>query len=119
MGRDQKRTYRVFFATHGRSGPWTCDVCSELIYRHGTRRGDGNIHHKDENVENDAPENLVMIHTYCHRRQHQTGQQRPQWVRDKIAAGHTGVGAGRTHSDETRAKIAAGARRAWAARQSR
>ena len=117
MGRDQKRTYRSFFGAYGRTGPWVCGECGQLVYRHGTRRGDGNIHHKDEDVTNDDPSNLVMIHTYCHRRKHMVGVERSDDVRRRIGQGHIGVGLGRQHSDETRRKISAAMQEVWQRRR--
>lgn len=67
--RRRRRTMRIFFETYG-DGPWTCEQCGDPIENLGRRRYDGNVHHRDDDKSNDAPENLVVLHVVCHLRLH-------------------------------------------------
>lgn len=60
---------RVYLAKIG-SGPWLCHKCHETVEKIGVGRMDGNVHHLDEDPWNNEPENLVVMHTVCHQREH-------------------------------------------------
>lgn len=68
-GRNHGRARRVFLAANG-SGPWDCYNCGDEVTSIGRGTYDGNIHHLDENVTNDIPGNLVMMHAICHQHLH-------------------------------------------------
>lgn len=76
--RNVRRTHRVFFEAHGEVGPWECFDCREDVLQMGRGTWDGNIHHRDNDVTNDTPENLVMMHAVCHQHLHgpPTAEQR-------------------------------------------
>lgn len=69
LGRNVKRARRAFIEHNG-SGPWQCYSCTKLVLKIGRDSRDGNIHHLDDDVTNDVPTNLVMMHADCHQRFH-------------------------------------------------
>lgn len=62
-GRNHRRTMKVFYEKYG-PGPWFCGECTNWVYE--ISRQDGNVHHKDGNTMNDAPDNLEVLHASCH-----------------------------------------------------
>jgi ribosomal protein L37AE/L43A len=68
-GRNPKRARRVFEARNG-TGPWQCYSCAKEVVKIGRDSDDGNIHHLDEDVTNDTPGNLVIMHAVCHQHFH-------------------------------------------------
>lgn len=68
-GRNVARARRVFTVTNG-DAPWVCYGCDKNVAQIGRDTWDGNIHHLDDNVTNDVPGNLVMMHAICHQRLH-------------------------------------------------
>jgi len=78
--------YRWIFAVTYGDFPHPCHFCREPVLTLGKRSHEGAIHHLDGNHSNNAPENLVMTHTRCHLSHHH---------------------AGRSHTEETRAKVSA------------
>jgi NUMOD3 motif-containing protein len=105
--RNPKRTYRVFYATHG-YGPWDCydATCDQFIERIGRGTWDGNVHHVDEDAGNDVPENLVVMHAICHQRWHGAPDER---MRRQISAklkGRPSPTKGMTFSAEVNARKA-------------
>lgn len=95
----------VNYAKYG-FGPWMCFVCKEPV-----EKKDLNIHHVDEDHENDEPTNLAAIHHNCHARM----PSRPlslAW-RKKIGDALRGR-CGYQHTVETRAKISESLKRAYA-----
>lgn len=64
------RARAAFFSVNGSEGPWSCYDCDDAVVMIGVGTWDGNIHHLDEDVTNDVPDNLVMMHAICHQRLH-------------------------------------------------
>lgn len=85
--RKHPRTRKVFLEANG-SGPWPCSFCGELVHQLGRRRREGNIHHLDEDMTNDSPENLAIGHHACHARHHAMRRDmsslvKQQWIDGK------------------------------------
>jgi hypothetical protein len=77
---------KVWIREHG-NGPWSCGSCGEPVLKIGRQKGDGNVHHKDGNIDNDTPKNLEIRHSYCHRSGHFKGQkQSEEWVQKRVDA---------------------------------
>lgn len=76
MGKNHLRNpgrYRRVFHEHNGNGPWSCYSCGDEVVQIGRDSRDsrdGNIHHLDDDVTNDMPANLVMMHADCHQRWH-------------------------------------------------
>lgn len=98
MARSVPRTHRVFLETYG-SGPWPCSFCDELVTSIGRRTG--HVHHRDEDPENDAPENLAIAHPGCHMRHHLEGVPHSPEHSSKVGR------KGRKFTPEWRAKLSA------------
>lgn len=122
-------SHRVYKSVHG-DAPWDCEDCGISITVLGRKRGEGQVHHIDENPKNNAIENLALLCRSCHALRHQfarayshsaetrqkvsvamKGHQVSQPTRNKIGAAHRG----RKYSDEHRAAMRAG----WARRKAR
>lgn len=103
------RPYVKIFIAHNGLGPWLCADCGEPVLRMGRSREDGSVHHEDEDPENNAPENLRIKHKRCHARAHMLGipkgENMRELTRQRMSA---------PKSDETKAKIAASVKLAWA-----
>lgn len=99
QGRRHRRYRRVFLESRAQ-GPWPCFVCHELIVKIGQGRWDGNIHHLDEDVTNDVPENLDIAHTVCHLRLHPPTIEARASISEKLT-GRPSPTRGMTFDDET------------------
>ena len=100
--RNVRRTHAVFFAHNGR-GPWQCFFCSDVVLKIGQKTWDGNIHHRDNDVTNDAAENLVVGHTVCHQRVHPPTDEQKLRISQTLK-GRTSPTKGMTFSTEVNAK---------------
>ena len=102
-GRNVKRARRVFTERNG-TGPWPCYSCAELVQQIGRDSRDGNIHHLDDDVTNDTPKNLVMMHADCHQHLHgpPTADERRR-ISEKLK-GRVSPTKGMTFSAEVNAK---------------
>jgi hypothetical protein len=110
------REYVQVWITHFGPGPYECDHCHQQIEKLGGRsKGDGLVHHKDEDRSNNAIENLAVMHRECHVSHHMTGRQMTlghqltEEHKQKIAHSLTGI----KRSDETRERI----RQSWQRRK--
>lgn len=55
---------RIIESTRPR--PWFCDVCSRSLYKFGNRGHEANVHHRDQDWENNEPSNLSLRCKSCH-----------------------------------------------------
>lgn len=103
--RRPRRTRRVFLSSNG-PGPWLCCHCDEMIHELGQSSLRGVIHHVDEDVTNDDPANLEVMHHRCHLEHHQLGRSRPNVVSKKLRdSWASGRRTGHPQSDDTRRRI--------------
>ena len=78
----QKARRRFFKANHP---PWICPECSvEMAKKEVT------VHHKDEDLSNFHPSNLVGMHRKCHNRMHQLGKKFSAEHRKNLSLAHKG-----------------------------
>lgn len=82
-GRNVHRYWRVFLETNG-DPPWPCHECKEPVLQIGRQTWDGNIHHLDGDVENDVPDNLVVMHVICHQRKHPVTEEMREQISRKL-----------------------------------
>lgn len=88
---------RVYREHHG-PPPYPCDFCDKQVTVMGHK---GVIHHRDENKDNDAIENLGAAHKGCHNVHHKIGQDHPPEVLEQLRLLHLGA----KRSPETRQRI--------------
>lgn len=126
----------IFFARNG-PGPWLCLGCGAPVEMNEVQ-----VHHIDENHENNTSENLSAMHHPCHVRLHRLGHAKSNEHRERLSEALRGrphsdaarsasfgkvlgpqsdkhkqkigdANRGRVHSDESRAAMSAG----WARRK--
>jgi hypothetical protein len=92
---------KVFLAHNG-PPPWSCDWCSQLVWKLGLRSLDGHVHHRNEIKLDNRPENLCVMHSRCHKTHH-----RPwEWMSTPEAREKKSRSLeGHTVDDDTRRKI--------------
>jgi hypothetical protein len=116
---------RVYWSKIG-PGPWTCHKCGELVEKIGHARMDGNVHHLDEDPFNNELQNIVMMHVVCHQREHPPTEEQKIAISEKLKGrpsptkgmrfpaevnakkampGESNPFYGKTHTEETRAKM--------------
>jgi hypothetical protein len=81
--RRHKRTMRVFSETYG-DPPWDCFFCRQPVTCLGQGTWDGNVHHIDNDVANDTPDNIAPSHTVCHQRHHGVTDEMRQRISAKL-----------------------------------
>ena len=116
--RNRAEQQRVFTDTYGEL-PLPCVHCKESVLQWGRTRDDGNVHHRDGDMGNNAPENLELLHHKCHSRHHtsqrDSEQQRrasqARWAKPRWAAA-------KARRDAERTRIAAESREDMIARRS-
>jgi hypothetical protein len=64
------RIYREPFLAARGPGPWPCCFCGEPVSKIGRLRGEGHVHHIDEDVWNNNLSNLDIAHGECHKKHH-------------------------------------------------
>ena len=107
MNRLRKEAWRVFLALAG-PPPWVCARCGEPITKIGLHADEGHVHHVDQDIANNVPENLEIIHPGCHVRHHKQGRPFSVEHREALSQslkGRTGGMSGKRHSEATRRKI--------------
>lgn len=97
MSRNYPKYHRIALKAYGPL-PVVCR-CGELVRK--LSDNDGVVHHKDENVDNNDPSNLEIMHHGCHSSYHHTGRQPSAETRAKMSMSATG----RPMSPEARAKM--------------
>lgn len=100
QGRRSVRAQQVFIAAYG-DGPWLCVACHGMIIVIGKSSDMGNVHHKDGNITNDAPDNLELMHARCHQQHHKLGRAHTPEHNAKVGR------KGRKFTPEWRAKLSA------------
>ena len=66
--RNKQRYRKIWLSVNELPAP--CWVCGELVRRWGRARGDGQLHHLNEDYTDDRIENLVLVHLECHTKLH-------------------------------------------------
>lgn len=118
---------RIFVRHHGRTGPFACEFCGEVVWLL-TGDGTGVVHHRDEDRTNNAITNLTAAHRRCHGKHHHAEREFSDEHRERISAAlkakgirprgdFTGRGKGVPKSEAHRAAIAEGQRRRWEQRR--
>ena len=108
------RFYYQSIALAGRDLPVPCDECGEdVVDFHGGNSGvaeSGEVHHIDEDPENNDVSNLMILHHGCHTRIHFAGQPKSESHREALS---------RAWTDERRALQLEINRRVWTGRKHR
>lgn len=81
--------------------PAPCSHCGETVTEWGKRKGQGAIHHLDEDRSNNDPVNLALMHHGCHTSEHKLGVAHSEEHRQRIGDGNRR----RVWTDESRRKV--------------